>query len=50
MLKVNRCVYTEHNSINTGQIAYTLTTDPTNFAKLTADQIAIATNKNWNLA
>ena len=34
----------------TGQTAYTLTMGSTNLAKLTADEIAIATNKNWNLA
>lgn len=34
----------------TGQTAYTLTIGSTNLAKLTSDQIAIATNKNWNLA
>ena len=34
----------------TGQTAYTLTMGSTNLAKLTAEQIAIATNKNWNLA
>ena len=34
----------------TGQIAYTLTIGTENLAKLTAEQIAIATNKNWNLA
>lgn len=34
----------------TGQAAYTLTIGATNLAKLTAEQIAIATNKNWNLA
>ncbi|MEE3428582.1 MAG: leucine-rich repeat domain-containing protein [Ruminococcus sp.] len=33
----------------TGQTAYTLTMGSTNLAKLTSDQIAIATNKNWNL-
>lgn len=34
----------------TGNPAYTLTIGSTNIAKLTAEQIAIATNKNWNLA
>lgn len=34
----------------TGDTAYTLTIGSTNIAKLTAEQIAIATNKNWNLA
>ena len=34
----------------TGQTAYTLTIGSTNLAKLTPEQIAIATNKNWNLA
>ncbi len=34
----------------TGLSAYTLTIGATNLAKLTAEQIAIATNKNWNLA
>lgn len=34
----------------TGEEAYTLTIGSTNLAKLTAEQIAIATNKNWNLA
>ena len=34
----------------TGDNAYTLTIGSTNLAKLTAEQIAIATNKNWNLA
>ena len=34
----------------TGETAYTLTIGATNLNKLTADQIAIATNKNWNLA
>lgn len=34
----------------TGQTAYTLTIGSTNLAKLTAEEIAIATNKNWNLA
>lgn len=34
----------------TGDTAYTLTIGFTNLAKLTAEQIAIATNKNWNLA
>ncbi len=34
----------------TGEFAYTLTIGATNLAKLTSDQIAIATNKNWNLA
>lgn len=34
----------------TGQTAYTLIIGSTNLAKLTSDQIAIATNKNWNLA
>lgn len=34
----------------TGDTAYTLTIGSTNLAKLTAEQIAIATNKNWNLA
>ena len=33
----------------TGQTAYTLTIGTTNLNKLTAEQIAIATNKNWNL-
>lgn len=34
----------------TGQTAYTLTIGTTNINKLTAEQKAIATNKNWNLA
>ena len=34
----------------TGETAYTLTFGSNNIAKLTAEQIAIATNKNWNLA
>jgi hypothetical protein len=34
----------------TGQTAKTLTIGSTNLAKLTDDQIAIATNKNWTLA
>ena len=34
----------------TGQTAYTLTIGSTNLAKLSAAEIAIATNKNWNLA
>ena len=34
----------------TGQAARTLTMGATNLAKLTAEEIAIATNKNWNLA
>jgi hypothetical protein len=34
----------------TGQTAYTLTIGATNLAKLTDDQKAIATNKNWTLA
>lgn len=34
----------------TGQTAYTLRIGSTNLNKLTAEQIAIATNKNWNLA
>lgn len=34
----------------TGQTAYTLTLGSTNLAKLSAAQIAIATQKNWNLA
>lgn len=34
----------------TGQIAHTLTIGATNLAKLTEEQIAIATNKNWTLA
>lgn len=34
----------------TGQTAYTLTIGATNKAKLTAEQLAIATNKNWNIA
>lgn len=34
----------------TGDTAYTLIIGSTNLAKLTAEQIAIATNKNWNLA
>lgn len=34
----------------TGDTAYTLTIGSTNLAKLSAEQIAIATNKNWNLA
>lgn len=34
----------------TGETAYTLTIGTTNINKLTAEQIAIATNKNWNLA
>jgi len=33
----------------TGQTAYTITFGTTNLNKLTAEQIAIATNKNWNL-
>ncbi|MBR2108834.1 MAG: leucine-rich repeat domain-containing protein [Ruminococcus sp.] len=35
---------------NTGQTAKTLTIGAANLAKLTAEEIAIATNKNWNLA
>lgn len=34
----------------TGQSAYTLRIGSVNINKLTSDQIAIATNKNWNLA
>ena len=34
----------------TGDTAGTLTIGSTNLAKLTAEEIAIATNKNWNLA
>lgn len=34
----------------TGETAYTLTIGATNLAKMTAEEIAIATNKNWNLA
>ena len=34
----------------TGQTAYTLTLGSTNLAKLTNEQIAIATQKNWTLA
>lgn len=34
----------------TGDTAYTLTIGTTNLNKLTAEQKAIATNKNWNLA
>lgn len=34
----------------TGETAYTLTIGSTNINKLTSEQIAIATNKNWNLA
>lgn len=34
----------------TGQTAYKLTIGTTNLAKLTAEQKAIATNKNWTLA
>ena len=34
----------------TGETAYTLTLGSDNLNKLTAEQIAIATNKNWNLA
>ncbi len=34
----------------TGETAKTLTIGSTNLAKLTAEEIAIATNKNWNLA
>ncbi len=34
----------------TGKTAYTFTIGSNNLAKLTAAQIAIATNKNWNLA
>lgn len=34
----------------TGQTAYTITFGATNINKLTAEQKAIATNKNWNLA
>lgn len=34
----------------TGEAAYTLYIGSDNIAKLTAEQIAIATNKNWNLA
>jgi hypothetical protein len=33
----------------TGQTAYTITFGTTNLNKLTAEQKAIATNKNWNL-
>lgn len=33
----------------TGETAYTLTMGTTNLNKLTPEQIAIATNKNWNL-
>lgn len=40
------------NALNdrTGLSAYTLIIGSTNIAKLTAQEIAIATNKNWNLA
>ena len=40
------------NALNdrTGLSARTLTIGATNLAKLTAEEIAIATNKNWNLA
>lgn len=34
----------------TGETAYTLTIGATNLAKLTAEEIAIATSKNWNIA
>lgn len=34
----------------TGETAYTFCMGTTNLNKLTAEQIAIATNKNWNLA
>ena len=34
----------------TEETVYTLTIGSTNLAKLTAEEIAIATNKNWNLA
>ena len=34
----------------TGETAKTLTLGSTNLAKLTAEQKAIATNKNWTLA
>ena len=34
----------------TGDTAKTLTLGSTNLAKLTAEQKAIATNKNWTLA
>ena len=34
----------------TGQEQYTLTIGATNKAKLTDEQLAIATNKNWNIA
>ena len=34
----------------TGDTAYTLTIGATNIAKMTAEEIAIATNKNWNIA
>lgn len=34
----------------TGEETYTLTIGSDNLAKLTSEQIAIATNKNWNLA
>lgn len=34
----------------TGETAYTLTLGTENLNKLTSEQIAIATNKNWNLA
>ena len=34
----------------TGQGAQTLVFGTTNLNKLTSEQIAIATNKNWNLA
>ena len=34
----------------TGDTAYTLTLGSTNLSKLTAAQIAVATNKNWTLA
>lgn len=33
----------------TGQTAYTLTIGTTNLNKMTAEEKAIATNKNWNL-
>lgn len=34
----------------TGLTAYTLTIGPTNIDKMAAEEIAIATNKNWNIA
>lgn len=37
-------------SDHTGLSSNTLVLGPTNLAKLTEEQKAIATNKNWNLA